>query len=336
MTSTNTARQVFKDLYGTDAELTPLYGELDNNFLVLTDGGEKQILKIMHVGCDPMRVDLQYRALVHLAENVSDLNLPHVISTTNGQAYVDHTVDGVKRLVWSLRYCPGALMNEVDPHTDGLLRSFGRTMAILVLGLKSFSHPAMKQGNKWELTKAAEVRPFAQYLGGDAAIQMDAVFNQFEETALGKLASLPHSVIHNDANDSNVLVNVTESGDEIVDGVIDFGDMTYQPTVCEAAIAMAYVAIDKDDPLAACCKFLEPYSELIQLNDDEIAVLYDLMLTRLAVSVSISAERQHVDPDDQLGQMEREPTIRAVRHLAGISRQEATEAFGLARSGSSN
>ena len=99
----------------------------------------------------------------------------------------------------------------------------------------------MKQGNKWELTKAAEVRPFAQYLGGDAAIQMDAVFNQFEETALGELTSLPHSVIHNDANDSNVLVNVTESGDEIVDGVIDFGDMTYQPTVCEAAIAMASI-----------------------------------------------------------------------------------------------
>ena len=336
MTSTNTARQVFNDLYGTDAELTPLYGELDDNFLAEAASGEQRVLKIMHVGCDPQRVDLQYRALVHLAENVSDLNLPHVISTTNGQAYVDHTVDGVKRLVWSLRYCPGALMDEVDPHTDGLLRSFGRTMAILDLGLKSFSHPAMKQGNKWELTKAAEVRPFAQYLGGDAAIQMDAVFKQFEDTALDKLASLPHSVIHNDANDSNVLVNVTESGDEIVDGVIDFGDMTYQPTVCEAAIAMAYIAIDKDDPLAACSRFLASYSKLIQLNDDEIAVLYDLMLTRLAVSVSISAERQHVDPDDQLGQMEREPTIRAVRHLAGISRQEATDAFGQARSRASN
>jgi Ser/Thr protein kinase RdoA (MazF antagonist) len=336
MTSTNTASQVFKYLYGTDAELTPLYAELDNNFLVATDGGEKRILKIMHVGCDPMRVDLQCRALEHLAENVSDLNLPHVISTTSGQAYVDHTVDGVKRLVWSLRYCPGALMDEVEPHSDGLLRSFGRTMAILDLALKSFSHPAMKQGNKWELTKAAEARPFAKYLGRDAAIDMDAIFNQFEETTQAKLASLPHSVIHNDANNSNVLVNVTESGDEIVDGVIDFGDMTYQPTVCEAAIAMAYVAVHNDDPLAACSRFLESYSELFRLNDDEIAVLYDLMLTRMAVSVSIAAERQHVDPDDELGQQDREPTIRGARRLAGISRQEATDAFGQARSGTSN
>ena len=112
--------------------------------------------------------------------------------------------------------------------------------------------------------------------------------------------------------------------------------MTYQPTICEAAIAMAYVAVDKDDPIAACSRFLESYSELIQLNDDEIGVLYDLMLTRLAVSVSIAAERQHVDPDDQLGRQDREHTIHAVRHLAGISRQEATEAFGQARSRTSN
>ncbi len=334
MTSTNTARQVLKDLYGTDAEVTRLYGELDDNFLAITVGGEKRILKIMHEGCDPQRVDLQYRAMAHLADTVSDLNLPQVIPTTASQAYVEFAVDGVKRLVWSLKYCPGTLLEDVTTHTDDLLRSFGRTIALLDLGLKSFTHPAMQQHHKWELTRAGAARPFAQYIGGDAARQIDAVLEQFENTAQERLASLPHSVIHNDANSGNVLVNVTAAGDTQVDGIIDFGDITYQPVVCEVAIALAYVVIDKDDPLAACCRFLESYTELMQLNDDEIAVLYDLILTRLAVSVSIAAERRHADPDDQLGRQDKRPAIRALSHLADMSRRRAEDAFRQANTGS--
>jgi len=336
MTSTNTGRQVFKDLYGTDAELTPLYGELDDNFLAETASGEQRVLKIMHVGCDPQRVDLQYRALVHLADTASDLNLPEVIPTTTGQAYVDFSVDGVKRLVWSLRFCPGSLLEDVETHTDYLIRSFGRMLAKLDLGLKSFSHPAMKQRNKWELTRAAATRPFVRYVNDDEATPVEAVLRRFENTTQDKLASLPHSVIHNDANYGNVLVNVTESGDEYVDGIFDFGDMSYQPIICEVAIALAYLAVGKDDPLTACCGFLESYTELIQLDDDEIAVLYDLMLTRLAVIIAIASERQHADPDDQLGQMDRQPVLDALLRLAGISQQQAIDAFAQASARTSN
>jgi Ser/Thr protein kinase RdoA (MazF antagonist) len=336
MTSTSTGRQVFKDLYGTDAELTPLYGELDDNFLAEAASGEQRVLKIMHVGCDPQRVDLQYRALVHLADTASDLNLPEVIPTTTGQAYVDFSVDGVKRLVWSLRFCPGSLLEDVETHTDHLIRSFGRMLAKLDLGLKSFSHPAMKQRNKWELTRAAAARPFVRYVNDDEATPVEAVLRRFENTTQDKLASLPHSVIHNDANYGNVLVNVTESGGEYVDGIFDFGDMSYQPIICEVAIALAYLAVGKDDPLAACCGFLESYTELIQLDDDEIAVLYDLMLTRLAVIIAIASERQHADPDDQLGQMDRQPVLDALLRFAGISQQQAIDAFGQASARTSN
>ncbi len=336
MTSTSTARQVLKDLYEIDSELTQLYGELDDNFLAVTERGEKRILKIMHPVCDPQRVDLQYRAMAHLADTAIELNLPRVIPTNAGQAYVNFDVGGDKRLVWSLKFCPGTLLENVRPQTDDLIRSFGRTMALLDLGLKSFTHPAMKQLHKWELTRAGAARPFTQYVGGDAGTQIDAVLRRFEDTTQEKLASLPHSVIHNDANEGNVLVNVTDGGDPVVDGVIDFGDISYQPTVCEVAIALAYIVIDKNDPLAACTGFLESYNELNQLNDDEIAVLYDLILTRLAVSVTIAAERRHADPDDQLGSQDRQPAIRAIARLAGTSRETAQNVFREACAKSSN
>ena len=234
---TGTARQALKDLYEIDAELTQLYGELDDNFLAVTESGEKRILKIMHLGCDPRRVDFQCQAMSHLARTADELNLPRVIPTTAGQAYTEFDVGGVQRLVWSLWYCPGTLLEHVRPHSDELIRSFGCTMALLDLGLKSFTHPAMKQLHKWELTRAGAARPFTQYIAGDAAASVDAVLRRFEESTLEKLESLPYSVIHNDANKGNVLVNITEGGGAVVDGLIDFGDISYQPMVCDVAIA---------------------------------------------------------------------------------------------------
>ena len=47
MVSIDTAKQILKDLFHFDAELNPLYGELDDNFLVTAGNGEKSILKIM-------------------------------------------------------------------------------------------------------------------------------------------------------------------------------------------------------------------------------------------------------------------------------------------------
>ena len=290
----------------------------------------------MHVGCDPQRVDFQYRAMAHLADTAQELNLPRVIPTEAGHAYVDFEVEGVPRLVWSLEYCPGVLLEDVTPHTDELIRSFGRTMAKLDLGLKSFTHSAMKQCHKWELTRAGRVRQFAQYVPGDAARQIDTVLQRFEDTTQHTLVSLPHSVIHNDANDGNVLVNTTEHGEAEVCGLIDFGDMSYQPTVCEVAIALAYIVIDKDDPLAACASFVESYNRLNDLDDDEIGVLYDLILTRLAVSIAITAERRHADPDDQLGRQDNRPTMRALSTLTCISREVAENVFRQACVKSSN
>ena len=327
MTSTSTARRVLKQLYEIDANLTRLYGELDDNYLVVTGSGEKRILKIMHVGCDPQRVDLQCAAMAHLSDKATELNLPQVIPTTAGQAYTEFDVAGDKRLVWSLKYCPGTLLADVTPHTDGLMRSFGRRMALLDLGLESFTHPAMRQLHKWELTRAGKARPFAQYVDGDAASRIDAVLRHFEDTTLEKLKALPHSVIHNDANEGNVLVGVDEGGDAFVNGLIDFGDMSYQPTVCEVAIALAYGVTGEDDPLAACAGFLEAYNEVRRLHDDEIAVLYDLILTRLAVTVAITAERRQADPDDQLGNQDTRPSVCAISRLAEISPSEAENAF---------
>ena len=48
------------------------------------------------------------------------------------------------------------------------------------------------------------------------------------------------SVIHNDCNDHNIIVNEKKAM-----GIIDFGDMVYSFQVLEPAVCMAYLALNK-------------------------------------------------------------------------------------------
>lgn len=318
MTSTSAARQVLKDLYGIDAELTKLYGEFDDNYLAVAANGEKRILKIMRVGCDAQRVDIQCQAMAYLQETAGGLNLPSVIPTSADQLYTSAEVDGTDRIMWLLRYCEGELLEQVNPQSDDLLQSFGRTLALVDVGLSLFEHPAMRPGHEWELTRAGAARRYSQHVAAESRGLVDETLARFESETVMRLGDLRHSVIHNDANDGNVLVNVGADGKAVVDGLIDFGDISYQPMVCDAAIALSYVVLNKDDPVSACASFLKGYNDVNALSADEIAVLQDLTMARLAVSISISAGRRSKDPDDPVGSQDKQRAMRALAQLARL------------------
>src|SRR4029079_11870368 len=87
------------------------------------------------------------------------------------------------------------------------------------------------------------------------------------------LDHLPHQVIHNDANEHNVLVGA----DGTVTGLIDFGDVVYSARVCGLAIAAAYAMQGTADPARAVVPVVRGYHEVTPLRTDELRVLYGLM-----------------------------------------------------------
>ena len=153
----------------------------------------------------------------------------------------------------------------------GDLASLGRAVARVDRALGDFTHPEMRRAHKWDLRRAADFG-----------------------IAIPPLDHLPHQVIHNDANEHNVLV----AEDGTVIGLIDFGDVVFSPRVCGLAVAGAYAMQEQRDPARAVVAVVRGYHEVSPLNEDELAVLYPLMRARLQMSVAMAAQQHAAAPEN--------------------------------------
>ena len=81
-------------------------------------------------------------------------------------------------------------------------------------------------------------------------------------------------------------------------GVIDFGDAIYTTRVSEVAIAAAYAMQRKDAPVEALTAVVRGYHGVVPLTGAEIATLYPLAVTRLALNATVWTARRHGDTAD--------------------------------------
>jgi 4-aminobutyrate aminotransferase-like enzyme len=102
------------------------------------------------------------------------------------------------------------------------------------------------------------------------------------------LSELPQGVIHNDANDYNLLIDDVNKPTKIT-GLIDFGDVVYSHVVNDLAITCAYAMMAQDDPMSVLKHIVKGYHQIRPLNDAEIEVLWSLIALRLCTTVCNSA-----------------------------------------------
>ncbi|MEM7369050.1 MAG: aminotransferase class III-fold pyridoxal phosphate-dependent enzyme [Bacteroidota bacterium] len=308
--------QQLQHTYGLFLDLVPLAGELDLNFKGQSKEGAVYTVKLMRKDCQPDLIDFQCAALQHLAKRELTIGLPRVVMSLQGESYVLIEIEGEQRLLWVLTFCPGMLWADVRPHSPDLLYSLGRGLAQLTGGLEGFTHPSMQRKIRWELTEAMQNSHLTSYVQDEWRAIVQAVFGRFEGSVAKAMKRLPHSVIHNDANDYNVLVSLEEA---TVSAFFDFGDMSYQPTICELAVAMAYAGMGQEKPIQAYQEILRGYSSVRSLSVEEIQVLFDLIKTRLAVSIAISSYRQVSEPENSYHAISQAPAKDLLKQLDELS-----------------
>src|SRR5882762_4021862 len=210
------AVKIARDLYGLAVTAKSLPGEYDDNFHLTTPRDNLPntqdepaaagfVLKVMHPARERSFIDMQCRALQHLAQRAPRLTLPRVRLNVKGEAFTAVTAaDGTQRLVWLLSYVPGTMLTKARPHSPELLQSLGQFLGEMDASLADFSHPAVRRELKWDLTRAGWIRAHLHHVrDGSQRALVEKFLALYEVEVLPALPRLRRSVVYGDANDYN-------------------------------------------------------------------------------------------------------------------------------------
>ncbi|MHC2436683.1 phosphotransferase [Bradyrhizobium sp. USDA 4451] len=318
------ALTLVREHYGLSAEIRRLDSERDQNFRLRAPDGCEYVLKIANPTEDRAVTNLQTEALRHVAIRDPLLPIPRIIPARNGAAELDIGFDdGSTRVVRLLTFLAGTPMHQA-PQSATLRGDVGRCAARLALALRDFVHPGADHKLLWDIQHAAELRPLLGAVPSAQREQVERVLDHFEADAAPVLAQLPKQPLHNDLNPHNIVVDAASQAR--VCGIIDFGDMTATARINDLAIAAAYQVTDSDEPLAPTLDLIAAYHAVSPLEPRERGILFDLIATRMVMTIVISNIRAARYPENSgyILRNNKQASARLAR-IATLTRTEAAQ-----------
>jgi 4-aminobutyrate aminotransferase-like enzyme/Ser/Thr protein kinase RdoA (MazF antagonist) len=282
-------------VFGIAGSLTALPSERDLNFRVDDGKNGAFLLKLQNPADGVDVVQMQTEAILHVGRQAPELPVMRLVPTSEG----DHWVaipgrDGRPSLVRLFTFLEGH-----NPATEELdrtaLSAWGTTVARLGRALRGFFHPAAKYPILWDVGRASTLRPLVAHVHQEQQQAMvERVLDRFETNVGPVLGGLRAQVIHNDMSLDNVLVD--DHGR--ITGITDFGDMSHTALVCDLAVTLSDVLDGRPDALEVAGAMIDGYQSVTPLEDAEAAVLGDLVATRSAIAMVISAWRLDLYPEN--------------------------------------
>ncbi len=281
-------------------QIEPLPGEIDLNFKLTRQDGVCFVLKIAHPDTALESLEFQNKLLQHLEKQALPLQFPQVIPNQNGETI--HLLEGTDpkpRYVRVLSWVEGKVWGKSTPVGTAPLESLGKALGTLDAALATFEHPAAQRYLKWDAIKMPWIEPHLELFPENQKKILLHFLSLFKSAVTPNLDHLRKSVIYNDANDYNILLDPVAFVPSAVISLIDYGDALYSCTVCDLAIAIAYAVMDKPDPLAAAAAVVRGYHRQYPLQEVEAAVLFPLVAARLCISVTVSALNRSEHPENE-------------------------------------
>ncbi len=308
--------------FGLTASLEPLAAYKENIFLAVADDGSRFVLRICECGDDfddesEAPLVLQLAAIRVLGGADFDGIVPDIVLTRDG----DSITRSGKFEICVLSYIPGrCLGRQEDAVDDALLGNLGELVAGVDNVLAKIDQDAeeyrARRKAAWDLAHTRQLRQYLDLIVDDTRRALvELSLNRFQEQC--KLHRLPHSIIHGDINDLNLI-----SDGSRITGLLDFGDVIYSATVFDLAIAAAYV-LRCNDPIGDLLLMVESYNRVRPLSEGECDVLFCAIKARLCMSVLRAAEMEHKKPDSEYHQVSAPAAWRRLEALCAVDDGEA-------------
>lgn len=291
------ATTIARSLYKISGEVIALPGEIDFNFRIFSDSGSF-LLKISRPEANVELIDFQHSLLNHLAGSEIHLKVPRICQDQDGKLVSElKDESGHVRKVRLLTWIEGRTWSTVNPITDRLLYSLGKQGGRFTEALKGFDHAMAKRKFDWDVAQAGWTCDYSHLFTGKQ-LEIIQYFQQQYKDIQPVYQQLRKAVVHNDANDNNIIVGHDLQKPEVI-SIIDYGDAVYTQIINDLAIVIAYGVMHKPDPLRAALPIIEGYHLEFPWMEEELEFLYYLVAMRLVISVTKSAINKQKEPGNE-------------------------------------
>ena len=294
--SEHEAERIALELYGIKGKAQSLPGEIDMNFKITVSESTAYVLKVSRPETSLRYLQFQQELLKHLENFDKELAHPRAVADRDDLLVSRYESNSVVRHVRMLSWIPGRVYSQVRPQTDKLRYSLGKVCGRITAALKDLDHREAHRKLDWDIAQGDWTARHLEILP-PSGIQTARYFLERFESKRQSYAFLRKSLVHNDANDNNLLVT-SDLLDPTVVTAIDFGDAIHTQVINDLAVACAYAAMDLNDPLQGILPVIRGYHESFPLQEKELRYLYDCIAMRLIISVTKSALNRIEEPEN--------------------------------------
>ena len=308
-------KQILQEQYSIpNVQVSSLSSERDQNYLV-DSGNKKFVLKIANFLETFDNLELQNR-VINFIKDDSLFNHP-ILVEKNDKSIFKIEKEVKYYFVRLVTFVEGIPLSTFKPITKDFCFDYGIFLAHLTEStrhFKDFTEIFKNREFYWDCKFASNVINKYKTLIKDLnKYSLVNYYLSLFEKNKELLKSLPSSIIHNDANDYNVIIY--QSKNSLQFGIIDFGDMVYSHTIINLAVGIAYLILNTQDPIQIIQHVVRGYNSVSKLNEVELQVLFVLITTRLTMSVCISAYQQTLEPQNKYLTISEEPAWKMLSKL---------------------
>ncbi len=316
--------QTIEQEFGIDVQSTKKLDGYDNaNYHIVASSKEEYIYKTYKYSSPIRDVVLAENEVLLFLQSEFHSQIPKPIPFRD-KSYIK-TLDSDQGTVVCrmLSFLKGKFLGDAD-HTPALFKSLGTFLGSLDVKLSDFTNYTLQARQwEWDLQYVDLNRKYIDEIPNPKDRNVVSYFfNQFEEHVRPVIPDLRKQIIHNDANEWNVLIRDGE-----ISGIIDFGDLAHTFLINELAIAITYACYDKENPLEWATIIVKAYNEVLPLEEKEINILYYLIASRLCTSVCNSAHARITNPENSYASVSEKSAWKMIYRWLAISPINAENEF---------
>ena len=256
----------------------------DTMFVVMTEDDTKFIAKYYNpLFTNREILEKILKTLVHLER----FNVPRPVPQISGDllSNLQDTSDSSEVLGYFVvfQYISGKTLGS-DKMEPSFWRKLGKMVAEISEKMSEIKCEDYVRHHSWDPLEAIKtLDQVKEYFPADKVTKVDvnSVIST-QQNIQNILKEFPVQLIHSDVNEYNVIV-----GEDGEPGIIDFNDMIRSYRVFDLGHCIGYMLEAQNCDLEVGRYVFEGYSSVIKLSETELSLLYDVVVARFTLSISI-------------------------------------------------